>query len=256
MPRRCAISAAPGPPLARPRSASMRRPPLRPLPRRSSLKQSRRPPAEFFSPPCTVRPPPRRPPHRFPTTGAPPPRRTPSEHHRHSPPSGERPSELLHPPIDLRLLTPGSPSSCRTHPPSSTTTGATPLPSNTAAQHRLRRLTVGPPLQCAPAPSSLPGTYPVVPSRSLATPCRRLATGEHATAPSRAQSARGDQAGARALPRAAQAVFTRWAEPPGCGLVAVSAGRAWQAAGPSTAATGRISARALLKSFSFSALVK
>jgi hypothetical protein len=83
-----------------------------PPPRRSPLKQSRRPPADFFSPAS---------------------RSSTPECHRHPLPSGERPSELLHPSIDHRLLTPGSPSSCRTHPPSSTTTGATPPPLNTAA---------------------------------------------------------------------------------------------------------------------------
>jgi hypothetical protein len=58
------------------------------------------------------------------------------------PPSGERPSELLLPSIDRRLLTPGSPSNCRTQPPSSATTGATPPPLNTAAPTASRRPTI------------------------------------------------------------------------------------------------------------------
>jgi hypothetical protein len=36
--------------------------------------------------------------------------------------------------------------------------------------------TIDPPFWCAPALSSLPGTFPVTPSRSPATPCRRRAT--------------------------------------------------------------------------------
>jgi hypothetical protein len=88
---------------------------------------------------------PHRPPVRlagFSTTGAPPPCRTPSARHRCPPPSGERPSELLFPSIDRRLLTPGSLSSCRTQPPSSMTTGVTPLPLNAAAPATSRRPTV------------------------------------------------------------------------------------------------------------------
>jgi hypothetical protein len=122
-------------------------------------------------------PSPRHPPHQFSAAGAPPPRRTPSEHHRRPPPPpfGERPSELLFPSIDHRLLTPGSPSSCRTQPPSSTTTGATPPPLNTAARRRLRRLTVDPPFRCAPALSSLPGATPGPHRCSPTTPCHRRA---------------------------------------------------------------------------------
>jgi hypothetical protein len=91
------------------------------------------------------------------------------------PPFGERPSELLFPSIDRRLLTPGSPSSCRTQPPSLTTTGATPPPLNTAARRRLRRLTVDPPFRCAPALSSLPGATPGPHRCSPTTPCHRRA---------------------------------------------------------------------------------
>jgi hypothetical protein len=113
-------------------------------------------------------------------------------------PSGERPLRAApflnrplppHPRVSLEL---------QDHPPSSTTTRATPPPLNTAARRRLRRLAVDPPLLCAPAPSSLPDTSSVAPSRSPATPCRWLGTtGERATAPSRALWGRGDHAGAR-----------------------------------------------------------
>jgi hypothetical protein len=137
----------------------------------------------------TLSAPPRRLPHRFSTTGAPPPRQTLSERRRRPPNSGERPSELLHPLIDCRLLTPESPSSYRTHPPSLTTTRATPSPLNTAARHRLRHLAVGPPLRCAPAHSSLPGTSPVPPrdlrqhlaavKPPVRAPLRRPARGDH-----------------------------------------------------------------------------
>jgi hypothetical protein len=48
----------------------------------------------------------------------------------------------------------------------------------------------------APLPLLLAATFPVTPSRSPATPCRRRAVGEHATAPSHARSACGDRAGA------------------------------------------------------------
>jgi hypothetical protein len=152
-----------------------------------------------------------------PTTEAPP-RRTPSERHRHLPPFGEHPSELLCSSIDRRLLTPWSPSSYRTPPHSSTTTGATPPPLNTAARRLLRRLTVGPPLWCAPAPSSLPDTPPVAPSISLTEPCRRLA----ATTPSHARTV-------HARYRAAGRLLG-WTGPPGRSPAGLSASRAWQAA--------------------------
>jgi hypothetical protein len=143
-------------------------------------------------------PSPRRPPHRIFTTKTPPLRWTPSERRRPLPPSGERPSELLFPSIDRRLLTPGSPSSCRTQPHSSTTTGATPPPLNTTARRRLRRLAVDPPFRCAPTLSSLPDATPGPHRCSSATPCRRRAIGERAAAPSLVRSARGDHAGTRA----------------------------------------------------------
>jgi hypothetical protein len=157
-----------------------------------------------------------------------------------------------------------------------TTTGASPPPLNTTVRRRLGRLAVGPLLRCAPAPSSLPGTSPVAPSRSPATPCRWLTTIEPL---SHARSAHGDHVSARAasaLPQATQAVFPAGlsrqaaasrlfrpaahgrppAEPPGRCLAAVSASRVWQAAGPSTVAAGQNSARALLNLFPFSVLVK
>jgi hypothetical protein len=77
--------------------------PSGPPPRRSPLKQSRRPPVEFFSPHAsfvssvharallTHPPPPRCQPHRLPATGAPPPCRTPPERRRCRSPSGEHP---------------------------------------------------------------------------------------------------------------------------------------------------------------------
>jgi hypothetical protein len=49
---------------------------------------------------------------------------------------------------------------------------------NVAARRRLHRLTVDPPFRCAPALSSLPGTFPVTPSRSPATPCHSQDTTE------------------------------------------------------------------------------
>jgi hypothetical protein len=58
------------------------------------------------------------------------------------PSTGERPSELLLPSIDRRLRTPGSPSNCRTQPPSSVTTGVTPSPLNIVAPTASRRPTI------------------------------------------------------------------------------------------------------------------
>jgi hypothetical protein len=138
-----------------------------------------------------------------PATKVPPPHWTPSERHRRPPPSGERPSELLHSSIDRRLLTPWSPSSYRTPPHSSMTTGATPPPLNAAARHRLRRLTIGPPLWCAPTPSSLPGT-----------PCAPLEISSRTLPPASRHRAVGERAPVTAL------------------RVASSAGRVWQAATP------------------------
>jgi hypothetical protein len=97
------------------------------------------------------------------------------------------------------------------------TTGATPPSLNTATRRRLRRLTVGTPFRCALALSSLPGTSPVPPSRSPATPCCRLAADERATAPTRA---RGDRAGAPVLQQAAQAAQAVFPAGLGCQAVA------------------------------------
>jgi hypothetical protein len=67
-------------------------------------------------------------------------------------------------------------------------------PTNAAARRRLPRLTVDPPFRCAPVLSSLPGTFPVTPSRSSATPCRRRARPRTVprvvTAPARARCSR------------------------------------------------------------------
>jgi hypothetical protein len=131
--------------------------------------------------PHTHPPSPRRPHRRFSATGAPSPRRTPSERYRHPPPPVSAPSELLHSSIDRHLLTPRVSLELQDHPPSSMTTGATPPPLNTAARRRLRCLTIDPPLRCAPAPSSLPGTSPMAPSISPATPCRQIAAAEPPT---------------------------------------------------------------------------
>jgi hypothetical protein len=138
----------------------------------SCSASTQRPPLRAPSP---LSPSPRRPPQRFFRHQSPSSASDPAECRRCPPPPVSAPSELLHSSIDHRLLTLGSPSSCRTSPRSSTTTGATPLPLNAAARCHLRRLTIGTPFRCAPALSSLPGISPVPPSRSPTTPCRRLA---------------------------------------------------------------------------------
>jgi hypothetical protein len=80
------------------------------------------------------------------------------------------PDELLPKPpiltISCNFLTPLHLPSCRTSSHLTTTTGA---PSPQAS-------TIDPSFRCVPALSSLPGTFPVTPSRSPATPCRRRAT--------------------------------------------------------------------------------
>jgi hypothetical protein len=83
---------------------------------------------------------------------------SPEPHRR--PPSLVSGSLSLRSPQSTALLTPLYPSSCRTSPHSSMTTGATPPPLNADAQHRLGHLTIDPPFWCAPAPSSLPGATP------------------------------------------------------------------------------------------------
>jgi hypothetical protein len=57
-------------------------------------------------------------------------------------------------------------------------TGAPSAPMNAAARRRLHRLTIDPLFLCAPTLSYLPDTFPVIPSRSPATPYRRRATAE------------------------------------------------------------------------------
>jgi hypothetical protein len=167
------------------------------------------------------------------------PSRIPAEHHRRPPLSGELLPELPIPAFSCNFLTPLHLQCCRTPHPSSSPTGAPSPPMNAAARHRLSRFTVDPPFRCAPALSSLPGTFPVTPSRSPATPYRRRATAEPpastpprhptrglrvVTAPARARHARAAAGCAGRLPR--------WAGLPGRGPVGVSADRVWQAAAP------------------------
>jgi hypothetical protein len=138
---------------------------------------------------------------------------------RYSPVSSSPSCQSLH---FLAILSP---------PRLSDAAGAPSPPMNAAARCRLRRLTVDPPFRCAPALSSLPGTFPVTPSRSPATPYLHRATGKHATAPSRTWSARGDRVDARAAAGRAGRL-PRWAGLPGRGPTCVSADCAWQAAAP------------------------
>jgi hypothetical protein len=125
------------------------------------------------------------------------PSRIPTEHHRHPPLSGELLPELPIPAFSCNFLTPLPLQCCRTPHPPSPPTGAPSPPMNATAQHRLHRLTVDPPFRCAPALSSLPGTFPVTPLKSPATPYRCRAAGEHTTTSSHTWSARGDRASAR-----------------------------------------------------------
>jgi hypothetical protein len=141
-------------------------------------------------PDCRLRPP-----------AAPSPSWIPVEHRRHPPLPGELLPELPIPEISCKSLTPSPLPSCRDSSPPPATTGAPSPPMNAAAQRRLHRLTVDPPFRCAPALSSLPGTFPVTPSRSPATPCHRRATSEHATASSRARRACAAAGSAGRLPR-------------------------------------------------------
>jgi hypothetical protein len=108
-----------------------------------------------------------------PATGSPLSSRIPAEH-RHRPPlPGELLPELPIAEISCKSLTPSPLPSYRTSSPPPATTGARSPPTNAAARCRMHRLTVDPPFRCAPVLSSLPGTFPVTPSRSPATPCRR-----------------------------------------------------------------------------------
>jgi hypothetical protein len=105
----------------------------------------------------------------------------PAEHRHRLPLPGELLPELPIPVISYNFLTPLPLRCCRTPHPPSPPTGASSPPTNAVARHRLRRLTVDPPFRCAPALSSLPGTFPVTPSRSPTTPCRRRATAKPLT---------------------------------------------------------------------------
>jgi hypothetical protein len=130
---------------------------------------------------------------------APSPSRIPAEHHRRPPLPGELLPELPIPKISCKSLTPLPHPSCRASSPPPMTTGAPSPPTNAAARRRLHRLTVDLPFRCAPALSSLPGTFPVTPSRSPATPCRRRATAEPPTSTPPRRPTRGDRADVRAL---------------------------------------------------------
>jgi hypothetical protein len=136
---------------------------------------------------------------------------------RASPPSAPHwcaPSELPHSSIDHRLLTLGSPSSCRTSPCSSTTTERRhPIPFE--PPHRRHTVPMHPcPLLLA---QHLPCAPLEISANTLPPASRRRATDERATTSSHAWSKGGDSVGARALQWAAQAVFpTR----PGCQVVA------------------------------------
>jgi hypothetical protein len=132
---------------------------------------------------------------------------------------GELFPELPIPGISYNFLTTLPLSSCRTSSATPATTGDPSPPTNAAARRRWHRLTVDPPFRCASVLSSLPGAFPVTPSRPPATPCRRQATAEHATAPSRARS----------RPRRPVAPLG-WAARPWPSRR--SADRAWQAAAP------------------------
>jgi hypothetical protein len=189
-------------------------PPLSPLPRcrrvaRSPLTLLHSPPPHPHS--SRAPKPPHRSPHldrRLQPPAAPSPSRIPVEHRRRLPLPGELLPELSIPAISCNLLTPSPLLSCRTSSPPPATTGAPSPPTNAAARHRLHHLTVDPPFRCAPALSSLPGTFPVTPSGSPVTPCRHRATTEPpASTPPRhpARGLRVVTVPARALQQDAQA---------------------------------------------------
>jgi hypothetical protein len=146
---------------------------------------------------------------------APSPSRIPTEHHRRPPLPGELLPELPIPEISYKSLTPSPLPSCRTSSPPPATTGAPSPPTNAAVRRHWHRLTIDPSFRCAPVLSSLSGTFPVTPSRSPATPCRRRVC--HSAVP-------------RAAGRVGQ--LPRWAGLPGRGPAGISADRAWQAAAP------------------------
>jgi hypothetical protein len=139
--------------------------------------------------------------------------------------SGERPPSFAIPRIGAKSLFPLPHWCCRTPPRTSSTTGATPPPLDTTARRRLRRLTVDPSFRCAPALSSFPGTFPVAPSRSPVTPCRRRATVKPPVSTPLRRPTRARYSGPRRP-------FPRWAGLPGRGPASFSADRAWQAAMP------------------------
>jgi hypothetical protein len=126
-------------------------------------------------------------------SAAPSPSRILVEHHRRPPLPGELLPELPIPEISCKSLTPSTLPSCRTSSPPPATTGAPSPPTNAAARCRWHRLIVDPPFWCAPVPSSLPGTFPVTPSRSPATPCCRRATAEPPASTPPRRHARGDR---------------------------------------------------------------
>ncbi len=152
---------------------------------------------------------------------------------RRPPLPGELFPELPIPGISCKSLTPSPLPSCRTSSPPPATTGAPSPPTNAAARRRLHRLTVDPPFRCASVLSSLPGAFPVTPSRPPAAPCRRRATAEPPASTPPRRPARGDRADAHAV----RAQRTRRPVPP-LGWAARpwpsrrSADRAWQAAAP------------------------
>jgi hypothetical protein len=179
----------PGPPL--PPSVAL--PPSRFLPARSSVSTPLRLllSSAQLSPPLPVPEPPPS------TTGSLSFARIPVEHRRRPPLLGELLSELPIPAISCKSLTPSPLPSCRTSSPPSATTGAPSPPPNAAARRCLRHLTVDLPFRCAPALSSLSGTFPVTPSRSPATPCHRRATAEPPVSAPPHRPVCGDRAGAR-----------------------------------------------------------
>jgi hypothetical protein len=161
------------------------------------------------------------------------PSRNSADLRRRPPLPGELFPEPPIPGISCNFLTPSPLPSCRTSSATPATTGGPSPPTNAAARRRWHRLTVDPPFRCAPVPSSLPGAFPVTPSRPPAAPCRRRATAEpSASAPPR-RPARGDRADAPAV----RAQRARRPVPP-LGWAARpwpsrrSADRAWQAAAP------------------------
>jgi hypothetical protein len=131
---------------------------------------------------------------------APSPSRIPAEHRRRPPLPGELLPELPIPEISCKSLTPLPLPSYRTSSLPPATTGAPSPPTNAAARRRLPRLTVDPPFRCAPAHSSFPGTLPVTPSRSPATPYRRRATAEPPVSTPLRRPARAQQAAQASCP--------------------------------------------------------